>query len=291
MVSVSVLDSRVPSRVHPAGGTRDGGVGVGGDEAAACRRSLAPLPGSSRGPWSGSTRPRLRPEGDVVTPGRRGHGRVGGTGRGRRGQPLIVGHDEGDRLRPAAGVGVRRGRAGAGGRRRRSPRRRTRSVPGAVSLDAEELNVHVACGQLTVNDATGATFGLESGSAWSTTVHMVALALATRWSRCARAMAPTATGAFGSEATELRSGRCRHRRRCCAGSGRRAGSSRWSSWRTCRPSRTRRTSQRSPRWLPGVVCVVRFAVSAAESKAATGSAPRCRRRRAASATTSWSRRR
>ena len=40
--------------------------------------------------------------------------------------------------------------------------------------------------------------------------------------------------------------------------------------RTCRPSRTRRRSPRSATLAPGVVCVVRLVVSAADAKAATG---------------------
>ena len=52
-------------------------------------------------------------------------------------------------------------------------------VPGAVSVEPEPSTVHVACGQFTVNDATGATFGFTVWSACSTTVHIVALAVET----------------------------------------------------------------------------------------------------------------
>ena len=48
-------------------------------------------------------------------------------------------------------------------------------MPGAVSVDPDASTVQVACGQLAVNDATGATFGTDVWSGLSTTVHIVAL--------------------------------------------------------------------------------------------------------------------
>ena len=50
-------------------------------------------------------------------------------------------------------------------------------MPGAVSVEPDASTVQVACGQLTVNEATGATLGSASWSGASTTVHMVALRL------------------------------------------------------------------------------------------------------------------
>ena len=37
-------------------------------------------------------------------------------------------------------------------------------MPGAVSVEPEASTVQVACGQVAVNDATGATFGRDPGN-------------------------------------------------------------------------------------------------------------------------------
>ena len=74
-------------------------------------------------------------------------------------------------------------------------------LPGAVSVEPEPSTVQVAVGQLTVNEATGATFGFTVWSAWSTTVHMVALALETALVAVRAGLAPTPTAALVSEAT------------------------------------------------------------------------------------------
>jgi hypothetical protein len=76
-------------------------------------------------------------------------------------------------------------------------------VPGAVSLEAEASTVQVACGQLTVKDATGATFGFESGSGVSTTLHIVALAVATAAVAVTPGLAPTGHAEFLSVAIEV----------------------------------------------------------------------------------------
>ena len=144
------------------------------------------------------------------------------------------------------------------------------TVPGAVSVEPEASTVQVAVGQLAVNDATGATFGLAVWSGWRTTVHMVALPDA----KLAVAVRP----GRGTRSAPLRSGRRRvtvirpvpdAEREGCAGSGRPEASSP-SCRRTCRSSRTRRTSPRPATFAPGVVCVVRLVVSPADAKAAMG---------------------
>src|SRR3954447_1760514 len=76
-------------------------------------------------------------------------------------------------------------------------------VPGAVSVEVDASTVHVAWGQLVVKAATGATFGSAFGSGRSTTVHMVALALATAAVAVTPALDPTAEGAPGSVVIEV----------------------------------------------------------------------------------------
>ena len=63
--------------------------------------------------------------------------------------------------------------------------------------------MQVNCGQLAVNDATGATFGSESGSGTSTTVHIVALADEALAVAVRGGDAPIGAGAFWSDATEV----------------------------------------------------------------------------------------
>ena len=76
-------------------------------------------------------------------------------------------------------------------------------MPGAVSEEADASTVHVAWGQLVVNDATGATFGLAVWSAWRTTDHIVALAVETAAVAATPATVPTPDGAFRSVAIEV----------------------------------------------------------------------------------------
>ena len=77
------------------------------------------------------------------------------------------------------------------------------TVPGAVSVEPEASTVQVAVGQLAVNDATGATFGLAVRSGWSTTVHMVALPDAKLAVAVRPGEAPSGAAAFRSEAIEV----------------------------------------------------------------------------------------
>ena len=63
--------------------------------------------------------------------------------------------------------------------------------------------MQVACGQLTVKEATGATLGATVWSAWRTTVHMVALAVETAPVAVRAVVGPTPDGALESEATEV----------------------------------------------------------------------------------------
>ena len=63
--------------------------------------------------------------------------------------------------------------------------------------------MHVAVGQVTVNEATGATFGFTVWSAWRTTVHIVALAVDTAPVAVRAVVAPGPVGALLSEATEV----------------------------------------------------------------------------------------
>ena len=76
-------------------------------------------------------------------------------------------------------------------------------MPGAVSVEPEPSTVQVAVGQLAVNDATGATFGFDVWSAWSTTVHMVALAVDTALVAVRAVVGPVPDGALVSDAMEL----------------------------------------------------------------------------------------
>ncbi len=76
-------------------------------------------------------------------------------------------------------------------------------VPGAVSLEADALTVQVACGQLTVNDASGATFGPDVWSAPRTTVHIVALREEAALVAVRAAVGPVPTGASESDATAV----------------------------------------------------------------------------------------
>ena len=77
------------------------------------------------------------------------------------------------------------------------------TVPGAVSVEPEASTVQVAVGQLVVNDATGATFGLAAWSGRSTTVHMVALPEAKLAVAVRPGDAPVGAAALRSEATDV----------------------------------------------------------------------------------------
>jgi hypothetical protein len=144
------------------------------------------------------------------------------------------------------------------------------TVPGAVSVEPEASTVQVAVGQLVVNDATGATLGDTVWSACSTTVHIVALpdealAVAVR-----AGDAPTPTGAFVSEATEvMRPGpvpRERLRWVWPAGSVQAVVAEDLSA-------QYETTYEPAVATLaPGVECVARLVVSAAEARIAVGSA-------------------
>ncbi len=144
-------------------------------------------------------------------------------------------------------------------------------VPGAVSVEPDASTVQVAVGQLTVNEATGATLGLTVWSACRTTVHIVALAVETAPVAVRDVVAPTPEGAFASEATEvIRPApvpRATERWVCPAG--------------TVQPvtSEADLSAQYETTYEPavatveaGVECVARFTVSLADAKAETGSA-------------------
>src|SRR5918992_1796585 len=142
------------------------------------------------------------------------------------------------------------------------------TVPGAVSVDPDASTVQVACGQLTVNDATGATLGSELGSGRSTTVHIVALPEAALAVAVTRADAPTGEGAFGSEAMEvIRPGPVPSERLRCV----------WPAGRVQPVVAEDLSAQYETTYepavatlAPGVVCVVRLVGSAAEAKVAIG---------------------
>ena len=75
--------------------------------------------------------------------------------------------------------------------------------PGAVSVDPVPSTVLVAVGQLVLNEATGATLGAEAPSGSSTTVHMVALAVATAAVAVTPALAPTGETLLRSVAIDV----------------------------------------------------------------------------------------
>ena len=165
-------------------------------------------------------------------------------------------------------------------------------MPGAVSVEAEASTVQVAVRaaggerrhRRHVRVGRPGRPGARRSTWWPWRSRRA------RW-RCGPALVPAPTGGVGVGRERGDPPGAGAERRCCAGSGRPGASSRWSPTRTCRPSRRRRRSRRSPTLAPGVVCGRAVDRLGRRGERARRGRRRCRRRRAGSGSTWWSPRR